>query len=225
MRTRYALLVLIVLGLSFAATGWAQPPQAERPRVRLATTYGDIVLELDAQSAPATVENFLAYVRDGFYDGTLFHRVIRGFMIQGGGFTREMQSKPTRAPVRNEADNAVKNRRGTIAMARTSNPHSATSQFFINTFDNDFLDHRDRTARGWGYCVFGKVVEGMGVVQAIENVPTTTQQGLKDVPVTPVVIERAVIEKGEHRPRPAPEPLRGEIPPASPPGGGAMRSV
>ncbi|MCF6159674.1 MAG: peptidyl-prolyl cis-trans isomerase [wastewater metagenome] len=159
------------------------------------TTQGVIILELNPQAAPKTVENFLQYVQDGFYNGTNFHRVIKGFMIQGGGFTAEMQKKSTRAPVMNEADNGLKNHRGTIAMARTMDPHSATAQFFINTVDNAFLDHQGKTSRGWGYCVFGKVVKGMNVVDAIENSPTTTKQGYEDVPVSPIIIKQAVVEK------------------------------
>ena len=165
------------------------------PRVQLETNRGVIVLELDSTSAPKTVENFLQYVRDGFYDGTIFHRVIKGFMIQGGGFTADMHEKPTRDPISNEAYNGLKNQRGTIAMARTMDPHSAAAQFFINSVDNDFLNHKGKTTQGWGYCVFGKVVEGMDVVDTIGNVPTKTKAGFDDVPTTPVVIERAVIKK------------------------------
>lgn len=163
------------------------------PRVKLTTGKGDIVLELDAAAAPQTVENFMTYVKDGFYDGTIFHRVIAGFMIQGGGLDAQMQRKPTRAPIANEADNGRSNQTGTIAMARTADPHSASAQFFINVKDNGFLDHRSRTDQGWGYCVFGKVVEGMDVVKAIESVPTTTRAGMPDVPQTPVVITQAVV--------------------------------
>jgi peptidyl-prolyl cis-trans isomerase B (cyclophilin B) len=163
------------------------------PRVKLTTGKGDIVLELDAAAAPQTVENFMTYVKDGFYDGTIFHRVIAGFMIQGGGLDAQMQRKPTRAPIANEADNGLSNQTGTIAMARTADPHSASAQFFINVKDNGFLDHRSKTDPGWGYCVFGKVVEGMDVVKAIESVPTTTRAGMPDVPQTPVVITQAVL--------------------------------
>jgi len=163
------------------------------PRVRLETNLGAIVLELDAQKAPKTVENFLAYVRDGFYDGTTFHRVIKGFMIQGGGLTADMQKKPVKAPVKNEADNGLKNKRGTIAMARTGDPNSATAQFFINTVDNAPLDHKEKSLPGWGYCVFGKVVEGMDVVDAIEGVKTGSKTGRRNVPTTPVVIKQATV--------------------------------
>lgn len=164
-------------------------------QVRLNTNYGDIVLELDAQAAPQTVENFLTYVREGFYDGTIFHRVIQDFMIQGGGVTTDLRKKQPHAPIQNEADNGLRNVRGTVAMARTSDPHSATSQFFINTVDNAYLDHQAKTDKGWGYCVFGKVIEGLDVVDAIEAAPTTTKQSWRDVPVEPVVIEKAVIEE------------------------------
>ncbi|BBO87729.1 peptidyl-prolyl cis-trans isomerase [Desulfosarcina ovata subsp. ovata] len=154
---------------------------------------GDIVIELDPAAAPKTVDNFLAYVNAGFYDGTIFHRVIAGFMIQGGGFDAQMQRKATRPPVVNEADNGLSNRSGSIAMARTSDPHSASAQFFINVKDNDFLDHRAKNRKGWGYCVFGKVVAGMNVVQAIEHVATTVRSGMRDVPEAPVVIEKVAI--------------------------------
>jgi cyclophilin family peptidyl-prolyl cis-trans isomerase len=171
------------------------------PQVLLETSEGNIRLELDAEAAPQTVENFLAYVDAGFYDGTLFHRVIKGFMIQGGGFTPEMQRKETRDPIQNEADNGLKNRRGTIAMARTGDPDSATAQFFINLVDNGFLNHSGKSRRGWGYCVFGEVVEGMEVVDRIAETPTGIVKGMKDVPKTPVLIERASrIETGEPKP-------------------------
>jgi peptidyl-prolyl cis-trans isomerase B (cyclophilin B) len=163
------------------------------PCVRLETNKGVIVIELDSKAAQKTVENILGYVRDGFYNGTVFHRVIKGFMIQGGGFAPDMQQKPTRDPVVNEADNGLKNLRGTVAMARTMVPHSATAQFFINTVDNAFLDYKGKTTEGWGYCVFGKVIEGMNVVDAIEGVSTTSKAGHRDVPSSPVVIQRATI--------------------------------
>ncbi len=163
------------------------------PRVKLETNRGDIILELAPKDAPKTVENFLQYVNDGFYNGTIFHRVIKGFMIQGGGMTTDMVQKPTRASIPNEADNGLKNDRGTVAMARTSDPHSATAQFFINTVDNHFLDFRSKDVKGWGYCVFGKVVKGMQVVDSIENSKTTFKNGMRDVPVDQVVIERATV--------------------------------
>ncbi len=165
-------------------------------KVRLSTTEGEIVLELDAEKAPGTVENFLAYAREGHYDGTLFHRVIEGFMIQGGGFAPGMSQKPTsRESIRNEASNGLRNATGTVAMARTPDPHSASAQFFINVKDNDFLDHRSETADGWGYCVFGRVVDGMDVVSRIESVPTARKGGHGDVPVEDVVIERAEVSE------------------------------
>jgi len=164
------------------------------PRVLLKTNQGDILLELDAKAAPITVENFVNYVKDGFYDGTIFHRVIKNFMIQGGGFTRNFDKKQTRAPIKNEADNGLKNLRGTIAMARTSAPHSATAQFFINVVDNDFLNHSAPTMRGWGYAVFGKVVEGMDTVDKIRNIATGSGGPFRrDVPRSPVIIEKATL--------------------------------
>ena len=181
------LLGAIVTGTASGATG--TPPA--HPRVVLETTKGNITLELDAEKAPKTVANFLDYVHAGFYDGTVFHRVISGFMIQGGGFTPKLEQKKTREPIQNEADNGLQNNRGTIAMARTGNPHSATAQFFVNLKDNGFLNHTASTPQGWGYAVFGKVVDGMDVVDAIAQVPTTTKAGYENVPVEPVVIEHA----------------------------------
>ncbi len=162
--------------------------------VTLNTTYGPIKLELDAEKAPATVANFLMYVREGFYDGTIFHRVIDNFMIQGGGFDADMSQKPTQDPIENEADNGLKNDFGTIAMARTMDPHSATAQFFINVKDNDFLNHSGKTMQGWGYAVFGRVVEGDDVLEKIRAVATTSRAGHQDVPVEPVIIESATID-------------------------------
>ncbi len=162
--------------------------------VTLETTHGNIVIELDAEKAPKTVENFIAYVKDGFFDGTLFHRVIPGFMIQGGGFLPDMIQKHTNPPIENEADNGLVNDRGTIAMARTNDPHSATSQFFINHKDNGFLNHTSPTAQGWGYCVFGKVTDGMDTVDAIAAVQTGNNGGHGDVPVEDVVIQKATID-------------------------------
>ncbi|MBU3023288.1 peptidylprolyl isomerase [Aestuariibacter sp. A3R04] len=161
--------------------------------VTLKTNFGDITLELFADKAPATVENFLNYVKEGFYDNTIFHRVIDGFMIQGGGFTADMEQKATNAPIANEANNGVANDAGTIAMARTNDPHSATAQFFINIKDNDFLNFSSESVNGWGYCVFGKVSEGMDVVEKIKNVKTGTSGFHQDVPEEPVIIESAVI--------------------------------
>jgi cyclophilin family peptidyl-prolyl cis-trans isomerase len=165
-----------------------------KPRIILETNHGVIVLELDPQAAPKTVENFLQYVNNKFYDGTIFHRVIKGFMIQGGGFGEDMLRKPTLEPILNEADNGLKNLRGTVAMARTRDPHSATSQFFINTVGNAFLDHKEKNPRGWGYCVFGKVIAGMDVVDAIESIPTKTYGALRDVPVSSVIIQKASVD-------------------------------
>ena len=165
---------------------------ADAPRVKLSTTMGDIVVEVYPDKAPKTVANFLKYVDDGFYNGTIFHRVISNFMIQGGGFTEDFTKKTTAAPVMNEANNGLKNDRGTIAMARTFDPHSATAQFFINVKNNDFLDHKAQTPNGWGYCVFGKVVDGMTVVDKIRAVPTGAAGPFpKDVPKTAVVINKA----------------------------------
>jgi peptidyl-prolyl cis-trans isomerase B (cyclophilin B) len=161
--------------------------------IRLETSKGDIVLELDAERAPKTAENFLAYVTEGFYDGTVFHRVIDGFMIQGGGFDETMTQKPTRDPVENEANNGLKNEDYTVAMARTKDPHSATAQFFINVKDNAFLNHTAQNAQGWGYAVFGRVVEGKDVVDAIKTVDTGSVGFFQDVPLEPVVILKASV--------------------------------
>ncbi|HNV87791.1 MAG TPA: peptidylprolyl isomerase [Methylotenera sp.] len=161
--------------------------------VKLSTNFGDITLELNAEKAPTTVANFLKYVEKGFYDGVIFHRVIDGFMIQGGGFDINMKQKATDAEIKNEADNGLGNEAYTIAMARTSIPDSASSQFFINVADNDFLNHTAPTSSGWGYCVFGKVVEGMDVVDKIKGVKTTSKGGHRDVPVDPVIIEKASV--------------------------------
>ncbi len=159
--------------------------------VKLLTNFGEITLELDAEKAPITTENFLQYVDNGFYNGTIFHRVIDGFMIQGGGFDTTMKQKESMAEIKNEADNGLKNDKYTIAMARTSAPHSASSQFFINAGDNDFLNHSAPTSSGWGYCVFGKVVAGMDVIDKIRQVATGNSKGHQDVPVDNVVIESA----------------------------------
>ena len=166
---------------------------AGNPIVVLKTSKGDITLELDAARAPVTVANFLTYVRSGQYDGTIFHRVMPGFMIQGGGFTSDMTQKPTGAPIKNEADNGLKNLRGTVAMARTTVVDSATSQFFINLVDNKSLDFTAATAAGWGYAVFGKVTAGMETVDAIAAVPTTTKGANANVPQEPVIIESAKV--------------------------------
>lgn len=178
-----------VLGLALSAGAHAQTAQ---PKVKLSTSLGDIVLELNAEKAPKTVENFLQYVKDGHYDGLVFHRVIPGFMIQGGGFSADMQQKATRAPIVLEATNGLKNERGTIAMARTNVPDSATSQFFINVVDNAMLN---ATGPGNGYAVFGKVTAGMDVVDKIRAVPTGSRGMHRDVPTTPVTILKASLEK------------------------------
>ncbi|MBX9961907.1 MAG: peptidyl-prolyl cis-trans isomerase [Burkholderiales bacterium] len=176
----------------FVAATFAFSAQAADPKVELKTTAGTIVLELYPDKAPKTVENFLRYVNDGFYKGTIFHRVIPNFMIQGGGFTRDYRQKPTRDPVPNEANNGLHNGVGTIAMARTQDPHSATAQFFINVADNDFLDHKAPNPRGFGYCVFGKVVEGMDVANKIVAMPTGPGGPFPtDAPQTQIVIEDA----------------------------------
>ena len=161
--------------------------------VKLHTNFGVVTLELDAAKAPTTVENFLQYARDKHFDNTIFHRVIDGFMIQGGGFEPGMKQKRTRAPVKNEADNGLKNAAYTVAMARTSDPHSASAQFFINVADNDFLNYTSPTQQGWGYCVFGRVVEGQDVVDRIKKVRTGSRGGHQDVPQDDVVIERAEV--------------------------------
>jgi len=163
--------------------------------VVLTTNYGDITLELNSEKAPNTVENFVSYVKDGFFDGTIFHRIIDNFMVQGGGFTIDMEQKKTEAPIKNEADNGLSNEIGTIAMARTMDPHSATAQFFINVADNGFLDHKSKDMHGWGYAVFGKVSAGMDIVDKIKAVATTSKQGHQDVPVEPVIITSAALSE------------------------------
>lgn len=159
----------------------------------LKTNLGEIHIELDFENTPKTAENFVSYVKNGFYDGTIFHRVINNFMIQGGGFDSEMKQKTTQATIQNEANRGGKNKRGTIAMARTSDPHSATAQFFINVVDNDFLDFTAETRDGWGYCVFGKVTEGMDIVDQIKKVATKNHQGHQNVPVETILIEKATV--------------------------------
>ncbi len=179
---------------SFSLAAQAEGGSAQ-PKVLLSTNHGDIVIALNAEKAPETVKNFIQYVESGFYDGTIFHRVIENFMIQGGGFDESFKQKATEASIQNEADNGLSNKRGTVAMARTSAPHSATAQFFINTKDNDFLDHRGKSTQDWGYAVFGEVVEGMDVVDAIRKVSTTMRGGHQDVPAENVVIEKATLLK------------------------------
>lgn len=179
-----AVLILAMM----AGTTLGQESGAPNPQVLMETSKGEIVLELFSDKAPLTVKNFLNYVDAGFYSGTIFHRVIPGFMIQGGGFARDMQKKPTVTSVKNEAHNGLKNDRGTIAMARTQDPHSASSQFFVNTVDNAFLNYKSQTTGGWGYAVFGKVIRGMEVVDAISTVETGNRGRFRDVPKTPVEI-------------------------------------
>lgn len=162
-------------------------------KVQLITTLGNITLELDRKKAPNTVENFINYVKSGHYDGTIFHRVVDDFVIQGGGLDENLKEKPTQPPIRNEANNGLSNLFGTIAMARTPDPHSASAQFFINTTDNAFLDFSKETDDGWGYCVFGKVIDGIDVVEQIEAVSTTTRDGYQDVPEENIVITRVEI--------------------------------
>jgi cyclophilin family peptidyl-prolyl cis-trans isomerase len=182
-----AFLLSLTLGVAMSSAS-----AATAPRVQLETTQGTIVLELDADKAPKTVENFTQYVRDGHYDGVVFHRVIRDFMIQGGGYDEKMKERATRASIQNEAKNGLKNVRGSVAMARTSAPHSASAQFFINHADNSFLDYPGQD--GWGYAVFGKVVEGMDVVDKIAATQTGNAAPFgRDVPVTPIVIKKATI--------------------------------
>lgn len=197
---RRSLLLLAALapwaGLSSAASKLKEPSKRKVKMIKLHTNFGPITLELDAKAAPETVANFVQYVKDGHYDGTIFHRVIDGFMIQGGGFTADMDQKPTRAQIQNEAQNGLKNVAYSIAMARTPDPHSASSQFFINVGDNAFLDFRAANAQGYGYCVFGKVIEGQDVVDRIRKVRTGMRAGHQDVPVENVVIERAEILEG-----------------------------
>lgn len=163
------------------------------------TNYGDIQVELDFDKAPVTAANFLAYARDGYYDGTLFHRVIDNFMIQGGGFASGMEQKETNAPIENEADNGLSNEVGTLAMARTQDPHSASAQFFINVADNTFLDHKNKTLQGWGYAVFGRVTDGMEVVNKIKQCRTGYVAGHQDVPLDEVVINETVVTYPEDK--------------------------
>ena len=177
----------VTAGCTMAEDGKPQNPND--PIVSMSTSVGDLKIELYKDKAPATVANFLSYVNDKAYDGTIFHRVIPHFMIQGGGFTPDMKQKPTKAAIKNEAGNGLKNDFGTLAMARTSDVNSATAQFFINAKDNDFLNHKDNTIEGFGYCVFGKVIEGSKVVQKIEAVETETKGMYEDVPVEPVIIK------------------------------------
>lgn len=189
-RIAFSLMLFIFSTLSFATENNMSDSQT---KVKLTTTMGDIVIQLDSEKAPISAENFLTYVKDGFYDGTIFHRVIPGFMAQGGGFDTDFNQKETHAPIKNEADNGLKNKRGTLAMARTPNPDSATAQFFINYKDNDFLNYSSPTSQGWGYAVFAEVVEGMDVVDEMAGVPTGNHGMHQDVPKTNIVIEKAEV--------------------------------
>ncbi len=192
---RLALAGVMMLAL-IITTGSTARAERSNPLVKLETSMGEITLELYPDKAPATVANFLQYVKDGFFDGTIFHRVISTFMVQGGGFDAQMNQKPTKAPIKNEADNGLKNEIYTVAMARTMVPDSATAQFFINLADNQFLNHTAKTPQGWGYAVFGKVVKGQDVVDKIKAVPTTTKGMHQNVPVDAVTIVKAtVVEK------------------------------
>lgn len=177
----------------FMASGSYAAQKSADPEVKLETSMGDIVVRLNARKAPITTANFIQYVKSGHYDGTIFHRVIKDFMIQGGGMTQDMKEKRALAPIRNEANNGLKNKKYTIAMARTNDPHSASSQFFINTKDNDFLDFKAQTPQGWGYAVFGQVVKGQEVVDKIEKAQTGHLAGHDDVPTTPIIIKKAVV--------------------------------
>lgn len=198
MQRYFRLFSALCLVLALAAPGLAQsapasPAQAGKTLVKLETTKGDIVIELFKDKAPLSVGSFLANVKRGHYDGTVFHRVINGFMIQGGGFDASMREKPTGPAIKNEADNGLKNSLYTVAMARTSNPHSASAQFFINVRDNRFLDHRGKTEEGWGYAVFGQVVDGKRVVDEIKGVRTGKVGMFDDVPLQPVIVKKATI--------------------------------
>jgi len=193
-RARLVLAVGLMVGL-ILGTGLSVRAERSHPLVKLQTSMGDITLELYPDKAPATVANFLEYVKAGFYNGTIFHRVINGFMIQGGGLDAQMNKKPTRAPIKNEADNGLTNDTYTIAMARTQDPDSASAQFFINVNNNAALNHRNKTLPGWGYAVFGKVVKGQDVVDKIKAVATTTKGMYENVPVEPVTIIKATVVK------------------------------
>jgi peptidyl-prolyl cis-trans isomerase B (cyclophilin B) len=192
------MLPLVSLSAQAAPPSTSTPKQgvtsmSTNPRVKMTTSLGDIVITLDAAKAPKTVANFLAYVNDGFYNGTVFHRVIDGFMVQGGGFEPGLKQKPTKANVENEANNGLKNNKYTLAMARTSDPHSATAQFFINVANNDFLNHTAPTAQGWGYAVFGEVTEGKDVVDKMKAVATANSGFHQNVPTTDLLITKAVV--------------------------------
>ena len=187
--------ILLLLSVGLLVCVGMVKAEGDAVRVVMETSKGNFVIELDGEKAPIAAENFLGYVNSGFYEGTVFHRVIDGFMVQGGGFTEAMDQKPTEGTIQNEADNGLLNRRGTVAMARRPDPHSATSQFFVNVVDNKFLDHQSKTPQGWGYAVFGEVVSGMDVVDAIAKVKTGRNGPMSDVPTEPVVIQKAYVEQ------------------------------
>ena len=193
LRSLFAALTLTLAAFSLSA-------QAQNPQVEMRTSMGVIVLELQPENAPETVKNFLQYVKDGFYNGTIFHRVIADFMVQGGGFTPDMQQKKTRDPIKHEGGNALRNQVGTIAMARTAEPNSATSQFFINVVDNQMLDFRGPGAQEIGYCVFGRVIKGLDVVNKIRNAPTASRGGHQNVPVQPIIIEKVTLIEAAAKP-------------------------
>ena len=188
---------LSAVSLLLASIGVATANSGDKVMVEMHTSKGLITLDLDAEKAPVTVANFIEYVKSGHFDGTIFHRVIPGFVIQGGGLESGMKEKPTQAPIENEADNGLKNVTGSICMARTNDPHSATSQFFINLKDNQFLDHSEKSPQGWGYAVFGQVTDGMDVVEAIAAVQTGNAGGHQDVPVEDIVVEKVTITDQE----------------------------
>ncbi len=192
-------LLLTLSGCGNAAPDAETSAKSSKPQIKMVTNMGELIIELEPEVAPKTVENFLRYVNEGYYNGTIFHRIINGFMIQGGGFTQEYTKKQTHAPIQNEADNMLRNKIGTIAMARTGDPHSATSQFFINVANNNSLDFRERTQRAWGYTVFGRVVKGIKVVEKIKAVPTGSGGPFnRDAPLKPVIIESVMlINKGK----------------------------
>jgi peptidyl-prolyl cis-trans isomerase B (cyclophilin B) len=196
LRLKVTLLAIGVFPL-ICGSALAGQHQGDKVMVEMTTSKGVIELELDAKNAPITVANFLEYVKSGHYDGTIFHRVIPGFVIQGGGLKSGMAEKATRTPIENEADNGLKNLTGAICMARTNEPHSATSQFFINLKDNSFLDHTEKSTTGWGYAVFGRVASGMDVVEAIAAMPTGNAGGHSDVPLEDIVLEKAVVSESE----------------------------
>ena len=189
-KTLVYLILFLITTLSFATE---KNMSNTHTKIKLNTTLGDIVIQLEDEKAPISAANFIAYVKQGFYNGTIFHRVIPGFMAQGGGFDTSFSQKATNAPIKNEADNGLKNKRGTLAMARTNDPHSATAQFFINYKDNSFLDHTGPTPSGWGYAVFGEVIEGMDVVGSMAKQATGNKGGHQDVPKSDIVIEKAEI--------------------------------